>query len=100
MGEVETRTFIPDDEPGVPTDVRYERTRAIPFVETGAALGYVYSSGNFSFNAAIGHEMINWFGALDSRVFSDAYMEAQNIHQTSDISMDGEYVRIGVAYEY
>lgn len=98
LGDVETRTFIPDDEPGVPTNVRYDDTRAIPFVETGASLNYSRSLGELVFNASIGYEMINWFDATDSRMFSDSHIEGQNVHQTGDLSLDGAYIRIGIGY--
>jgi len=40
VGTMQTRTFIPDDEPGVPTDVRYDETRLTPIVEMTATVTY------------------------------------------------------------
>jgi len=98
LGDVETRTFFPDDEPGVPTDVRYDESRVMPFVEAGASLTYSHPIGDALFNATVGYEMVNWFNAMDSRIFSDSHMEGQNVHQTGDISMDGAYLRVGLSY--
>ncbi len=98
LGDIETQTFIPDDEPGVPTNVRYEERRVLPFIEAGASLTYSHPIGGVLFNATVGYEMVNWFNAMDSRTFTDSHMEAQNIHQTGDISMDGAYLRVGLSY--
>lgn len=92
LGEIETRTFIPDDEPGVPTDVRFREDRIAPVMEMALGLDYRFSPGDWDLNFAVGYELTNWFNISESRVFTDAHMEAQNAHVINDLSLGGAYL--------
>lgn len=96
LGSVETWVFMPDDEPGVPTDVRFEETRMTPVLEMSAGLNVARQVRGFTVSFAAGYEMTNWFNLSDSRTFTDAHMEAQNAHLIDDISLDGAYLRIAL----
>ncbi len=96
MGTVDTRVFIPDDEPGVPTDVTFSETRMTPVLDMNVGINFQRQFGKYWFSVAGGYEMTNWFNLADTRVFTDAYMEAQNAHLIDDISLDGAYFRIAL----
>ncbi|MEM9351808.1 MAG: Lpg1974 family pore-forming outer membrane protein [Planctomycetota bacterium] len=96
MGTVDTRVFIPDDEPGVPTDVEFSDTRMTPVLTMSAGLDMQRQIGSFLVGVAGGYEMTNWFNLTDTRVFSDSHIEAQNSHLVDDLSLDGAYVRFFV----
>ncbi|MCG8449964.1 MAG: Lpg1974 family pore-forming outer membrane protein [Pirellulales bacterium] len=96
LGRIETRTFIPDDEPGVPTDVRHNETRMTPVLEMAMGLNSQRQIGRFNTNLGLGYEMTNWFNMEDSRVFTDSRMEAQNAHLIRDLSLDGLYARFTI----
>ena len=96
LGRVETRTFLPDDEPGVPTDVSHAVTRMTPMLEMSMGLNYSQQIGRFDVNFGGGYEMVNWFNMEDSRVFTDSHMEAQNAHLIRDLSLDGLYARFTI----
>ena len=96
MGQLETRVFIPDDEPGVPTDVTFDETRMTPVLNMTVGIDFQRRFGSFIVGASGGYEMTNWFNLADSRVFTDSHMEAQNAHLIDDISLDGAYVRFVV----
>ena len=98
LGNFETRTFIPDDEPGVPTIVTHEETRMTPVLEMSMGVNYQRQIGRFDTNFGLGYEMANWFNMEDSRVFSDSHMEAQNSHLIRDLSLDGLYARFTINY--
>ena len=98
LGHVSTRTFIPDDEPGVPTDVTFSETRMTPTIEMKVALNYEREIHGITTNLAIGYEFVNWFNLSDTRTFSDSHMEAQNTHLIQDVSLDGLFARVGINY--
>ncbi len=98
LGRIETRTFLPDDEPGVPTDVRYAETRMTPVLEMAMAFNFNKSFGGFDVNFGTGYEMVNWFNMADSRTFTDSHIEAQNAHMIRDLSLDGMFARFTVVY--
>ncbi|MBC8870436.1 MAG: hypothetical protein H8E44_13520 [Planctomycetes bacterium] len=98
VGTMQTRTFIPDDEPGVPTDVRYDETRLTPIVEMTAAVTYRGQFRRVQWDASAGYQLTNWFNVADSRVFSDSHMEGQNVHLLNDLAIDGFYARVGFGF--
>ena len=89
LGRMQTRTFIPDDEPGVPTDVTYDETRLAPVLETRASLSCRKRIGKCLVSFRGGYEFANLFNVGDQRVFSDSHMEGQNVHTIGDIALDG-----------
>jgi len=97
-GTMQTRTFIPDDEPGVPTDHRYDETRVTPIVEMSLAITYRKQIYRAIVDASVGYELTNWFNIDDSRVFSDSHMEGQNVHLLNDLTLDGFYGRVSVSF--
>ena len=98
LGRYESRHFFPDDEPGVPTDVRQSGTRVNPFMEISGGLECRKQFGNYVVSMGAGYEMVNWFNMADSRTFSDSHMEGQNVNSVRDLSLDGMYARIGLNY--
>ncbi len=98
LGRYESRFFFPDDEPGVPTDVRHGETRVNPFIEVNAGVQYERQIGNTILTIATGYEIVNWFNMADNRTFSDSHIEGQNINTVRDLSLDGMYARIGLNY--
>ncbi len=98
LGRIETRTFLPDDEPGVPTDVRYAETRMTPVLEMAMAFNFHKTFGALDVNFGTGYEMVNWFNMADNRTFTDSHIEAQNAHMIRDLSLDGMFARLTVAY--
>ncbi|MCR9198350.1 MAG: Lpg1974 family pore-forming outer membrane protein [Planctomycetaceae bacterium] len=98
LGRYESRHFFPDDEPGVPTDVRHGETRVNPFVEVSAGVLYERPIGRSVLTVGAGYEIVNWFNMADNRTFSDSHMEGQNINSIRDLSLDGMYARIGINY--
>lgn len=96
LGRVQTRTFIPDDEPGVPTDVTYDETRLIPLIESRVSLQTQANLRQSKLEFAGGYEFVNMFNVADQRVFTDAHIEGQNAHLIGDISLDGFFTRITV----
>ncbi len=96
LGRVQTRTFIPDDEPGVPTDVTYDETRLIPLIETRVWLMTRAQIGRLNFEFGGGYEFANLFNVADQRVFTDSHIEGQNAHIIGDLSLDGFFGRIAV----
>lgn len=97
-GTMQTRTFIPDDEPGVPTDVIYDETRLTPIVEMNAAVTYRGQIRRILVDVSAGYQFTNWFNVADSRVFSDSHMEGQNVHLLNDLAIDGFYARLGLGF--
>ena len=89
------RAFL-DDEPGVPTDIRFSTTRMTPVIDTGVGVSYQHAFGGHLVSVGAGYEMTNWFNLEDKRVFTDTYMEAQNAHAINDVSLDGAYFRIAL----
>lgn len=98
MGRYESRHFFPDDEPGVPTDVRSNTTRVTPVIELAALLNYTREFSGFDVSVGAGYEFSNWFNLVEDRQFSDSHMEGQNIRQLRDLSLDGFIGRITVNF--
>lgn len=98
LGRYESQHFFPDDEPGVPTNVRHSETRVNPFVEVSAGVLYERPIGNSILTVGAGYEIVNWFNMADNRTFSDSHIEGQNINTVRDLSLDGMYARIGLNY--
>ena len=98
LGRYESRHFFPDDEPGVPTDVRQSGTRVNPFMEVSGGIECQHQIGNTVLSIGAGYELANWFNMADSRTFSDSHIEGQNINSVRDLSLDGMYARIGLNY--
>ena len=96
LGRMQTRTFIPDDEPGVPTDLTYSETRLTPLIETRVALMFHRQIGRFHVDLGGGYEFANMFNLADQRVFTDSHIEAQNAHLVGDLSMDGFFTRVTI----
>lgn len=98
LGRYESRHFFPDDEPGVPTDVRHGETRVNPFIEVNAGVQYERQIGKAILTVGAGYEIVNWFNMTDSRTFTDSHMEGQNAKSVQDVSLDGMYARLGINY--
>lgn len=98
LGRYESRHFFPDDEPGVPTDVRHGETRVNPFVEVSAGVQYERPIGHSILTIGAGYEIVNWFNMADNRTFSDSHIEGQNINSVRDLSLDGMYARIALNF--
>lgn len=98
LGTFDTRIFIPDDEPGVPTDVTYSERRMTTVVEVNAGLTYRRHVGRFLLTGSAGYEMTQLLDFNDHRVFSDSHQEGQNSHLLGNISLDGLYARAGVEF--
>ena len=98
LGRYESRHFFPDDEPGVPTDVRHGETRVNPFVEVSAGVQYEREIGDALLTIGAGYEIVNWFNMTDSRTFTDSHIEGQNVKSVRDLSLDGMFARIGINY--
>ena len=98
LGRYQSRHFFPDDEPGVPTDVRHGETRVNPFVEVSAGVLYERPIGNSVLTIGAGYEIVNWFNMADNRTFSDSHIEGQNVNSVRDLSLDGMYARIGLNF--
>lgn len=98
LGTFNTRIFIPDDEPGVPTDVTYSERRMTTVVEMNAGLTYRRRVGRFLLSGSVGYEMTQLLDFNDGRVFSDSHQEGQNSHLLGNISLDGMYARAGVDF--
>ena len=98
LGRYESRHFFPDDEPGVPTDVRHGETRVNPFVEVAAGVEYSRKVGNVVVSLGAGYEIVNWFNMVDNRTFTDSHMEGQNVNSIGDLSLDGMYARLGINF--
>ena len=96
MGVSRTRIFIPDDEPGVPTDVRNTETVVSPMMDITAAVNYTRQVGSYELNFGAGIEMSHYFNLVDGRTFSDSHQEGQNVHQLKDLSLGGAFIRFGV----
>lgn len=94
LGRFETRIFIPDDEPGVPTNVTYNETRVTPVLGLSTGVNWNRQFGKTMVSLAGGYEINSWFNLVDSRVFTDTYMEGQNVHSVNDLSLDGAFVRV------
>ena len=97
LGTMRTRTFIPDDEPGVPTDVTYEEARLAPLLESRVWLSCCRQVGQFQVNFGGGYEFANLFNVADQRVFSDSHMEGQNAHLVGDVGLDGLFGRFSIS---
>ncbi|NNL65635.1 MAG: hypothetical protein HKP30_05290 [Myxococcales bacterium] len=95
LGRMKTRTFIPDDEPGVPTDVSFSDTRMLPFTEVGVSLSYEQALPWFVLAGSFGYEFVNWFNLSEERQFTDTNMEGMNSNLIGDIGIDGLFVRLG-----
>ena len=96
LGEMTTRAFFPDDEPGVPTDVRFDDTRMTPVLESSVGISINHRLGRRVVTLAGGYDMVHWFNIGDSRNFTDSHIEGKNIHLINDLSLDGAYVRLSV----
>lgn len=94
LGRMQTRTFIPDDEPGVPTDVTYDETRLVPLLESRVWLMTRGRLGMTNIEFGGGYEFANLFNVADQRVFTESHMEGQNAHIIGDLSLDGFFGRI------
>ncbi len=98
LGTFTTQTYIPDDEPGVPTNVTYNDTRMSTVVEMNAGMTYRRIFGNYLWSASAGYEMTQLIGFNDRRLFTESHQEGQNTHQIGDLSLDGLYARLGVDF--
>lgn len=98
LGTFNTRIFIPDDEPGVPTDVRYSERRMTTVVEMNAGVTYRRCLGRFLVSGSAGYEMTQLLDFNDHRSFSDSHQEGQNSHLLGNISLDGLYARAGIEF--
>lgn len=98
LGRYQSRFFFPDDEPGVPTDVRHGETRVNPFIEVNAGIQYERQIGDLVVTVGAGYEIVNWFNMADNRTFTDSHMEGQNVNTVRDLSLDGMYARLGINY--
>lgn len=98
LGTFDTRIFIPDDEPGVPTDVIYSERRMTTVVEMNAGMTYRRYFGRFLVSGSAGYEMIQLLGFSDHRAFTDSFQEGQNSHLLGNISLDGLYARASVEF--
>jgi hypothetical protein len=95
MGEYRTRTFIPDDEPGVPTNVLYSETRMTPIMEMMAAVEYTHHFNRAVVNLSAGYQFVNYFNMVSDREFYESHQEGTNAHVVGDLSLDGLYGRLG-----
>lgn len=98
LGTFDTRIFIPDDEPGVPTDVKYNETRMTTVLDVRVGLTYRRYVGRFLLLGSAGYEMTQLLDFNDHRTFSDSHQEGQNSHLVGNISLDGAYCRAGVEF--
>ncbi|MBC8350817.1 MAG: hypothetical protein H8E66_02445 [Planctomycetes bacterium] len=98
FGTFDTRLFLPDDEPGVPTDVRSSERRMSTVLEMNVGLNYRRPWRRFLLTGAAGYEMTQLLDFSDRRVFSDSHIEGQNSHLIGNVSLDGLYARAGVDF--
>lgn len=98
LGRYQSRYFFPDDEPGVPTDVRHSETRVNPFLEVSGGVQYQREIGDCLLTLGAGYELVNWFNMADNRTFTDSHIEGQNVNTVRDLSLDGMYARVGINY--
>lgn len=98
LGRRESRYFFPDDEVGLPTDVRHNTTRLTPVIEMAAMLNYSRDFCGWSFNMGAGYEFTNYFNMADDRLFTDSHQEAMNVNSVRDLSLDGFVARISMNY--
>lgn len=97
-GTVDTRVFIPDDEPGVPTDVTYSERRITSVLEMKIGITYKRPIRQYLVMGSVGYEMTQLFNLSDSRNFTESHQEGNNTHLIGDISLDGLYARAGVEF--
>lgn len=98
LGTYNTRTFIPDDEPGVPTDVTNSERRMSAVIEANLAINYQREVGRFLVDGTLGYEMTQLMDMNDRRVFTESHIEGQNAHLIGNIGIDGLFARMSLGY--
>jgi len=76
------------------TNVADKYTQVIPMAQIGCGMSYHFR--NVSLSA--GYEVTNYFNLIDSPRFVDDFSEGKYVHRTSDLSIGGLFLQLGLAY--
>jgi hypothetical protein len=95
IGEV-TNTLRETDNGGATTNanVRECYYTNIPMLEMGTGISWEYRN----FRLSVGYEVVNWFNLIDSPTFVDDFAEGKIGRRHGDLSLEGLFVQLGVAY--
>lgn len=91
-----TSTHRETDFGGLTTnaDVEEHYNAAVPVLELGAGVAYQYRNVQIS----AGYEVQNWFNVVDGPQFTNDFAEGKIGRRKSDLSLEGIFLRLGVAY--
>jgi hypothetical protein len=76
------------------TDVSDRFVQMTPVAEIGLGVAWHYEN----FVVKLGYEMTNWFNLVDSPNFVDDVHQGKFVHNTSDLSLDGLFLQVGLGY--
>jgi hypothetical protein len=95
VGESRSR-LTETDNAGATTDVNVsDKVQVvIPVLELGLGVAWQYRA----LQVSAGYEMSNWFNLVDSVDFVDDVHQGKLVHRTSDLSLDGLVLQIGMSY--
>lgn len=75
-------------------DVRDHSVETVPVLELATGVSWEYRN----FKASIGYEIANWFNLADSPTFVDDFAEGKLGRRRSDVSLEGIFFQLGLAY--
>ncbi|HTK77605.1 MAG TPA: Lpg1974 family pore-forming outer membrane protein [Gemmataceae bacterium] len=75
-------------------DVRDHSVQTVPVLELASGLSWEYRN----FTASVGYEIANWFNLFDSPYFIDDFAEGKIGRRRSDVSLEGVFFRLGMAF--
>jgi Legionella pneumophila major outer membrane protein precursor len=75
-------------------DISEQYYATIPVLEMGSGFSWDYRSLRIS----AGYEMTNWFNMVDTPTFTNDFAEGKIGRRRSDLSLDGLFVQMSVAY--
>ena len=78
----------------VNTNVQDKYTQIIPMAQVGVGMGFHFRNVTLS----AGYEVTNYFNLIDSPRFVDDFSEGKFVHRTSDLSIGGLFLQLGLAY--
>lgn len=75
-------------------DIRDHSVQTVPVLELASGLSWEYRN----FTASVGYEIANWFNLFDSPYFIDDFSEGKIGRRRSDVSLEGVFFRLGMAF--
>lgn len=89
-------SLVETDNGGLTTNAnvgeRYYAT--IPILEMGTGVSWEYRNLRLS----VGYEITNWFNLIDTPMFTNDFAEGKIGRRRSDLSLEGLFVQMGLAY--